>query len=71
MQKGNPAVSGDGLVGREVTPSIPPRVDYWLTELGASTVAPLAALREWAEQHVSVVEQNRERYDRSAASLGG
>lgn len=61
----------DGLVGREVTPSIPPRVDYWLTELGASTVAPLAALREWAEQHVSVVEQNRERYDRSAASLGG
>ncbi|WP_300077348.1 helix-turn-helix domain-containing protein [Propioniciclava sp.] len=61
----------DGLVGREVTPSIPPRVDYWLTELGASTVAPLAALREWAEQHVSVVEQNRERYDGSAASLGG
>ena len=30
-----------------------------------------SALREWAEQHVSVVEQNRERYDRSAASLGG
>ena len=61
----------DGLVAREVTPSIPPRVDYWLTELGASTVAPLDALRRWAEQNVGVVQQNRERYDRSADAVGG
>ena len=53
----------DGLVAREVTPSIPPRVDYWLTDLGASTVAPLNALRRWAEQHVGIVQDNRARYD--------
>lgn len=53
----------DGLVARQVTASIPPRVDYWLTELGASTVAPLAELRRWAEANVGVIEQNRQRYD--------
>lgn len=55
----------DGLVARQVTASIPPRVDYWLTELGASTVAPLAELRRWAEANVGVIEQNRQRYDES------
>ncbi|MDO5617237.1 winged helix-turn-helix transcriptional regulator [Kocuria sp.] len=53
----------DGLVLRQVTASVPPRVDYQLTELGASTVGPLAALRSWAEQHVDAVQENRNRYD--------
>ncbi|MDO4254070.1 MAG: helix-turn-helix domain-containing protein [Kocuria sp.] len=53
----------DGLVERQVTPSVPPRVDYRLTELGQSTVEPLTALRLWAETHVDVVEANRRRYD--------
>lgn len=56
----------DGLVLRQVTPSIPPRVDYRLTDLGASTVEPLAALRRWAEEHVGVVQANRQRYDGAA-----
>src|SRR5262244_4200049 len=34
----------DGLVTRTVTPSIPPRVDYELTELGRSLQAPVVAL---------------------------
>lgn len=56
-------VPGEGLV----TPSIPPRVDYRLTELGASTVAPLLSLRRWAESHAAQVEENRRRYDAAAA----
>ncbi|MEJ4099554.1 helix-turn-helix domain-containing protein [Corynebacterium mastitidis] len=54
----------DGLVHRKVTASIPPRVDYCLTDLGSTIVAPLAALREWAESHADEVEAHRERYDR-------
>lgn len=42
----------DGLVSRTVTPTIPPRVDYELTELGHSLVQPLHAIEEWALAHV-------------------
>lgn len=55
----------DGLLRRQVTASVPPRVDYRLTELGATMVAPLAALRLWAEDHVDEVLGHRDRYDRA------
>ena len=38
----------DGFVSRTVTPSIPPRVDYELTELGRDLQVPLAAISTWA-----------------------
>src|SRR4029450_7731924 len=38
----------DGLVSRKVTPSIPPRVDYALTELGHSLQKAVQALVGWA-----------------------
>ena len=37
----------DGLVNRTVTPSIPPRVDYELTELGKSLQKPICGLATW------------------------
>jgi len=46
----------DGLVTRKVTPSIPPRVDYELTELGHSLRLPVEALGGWAfENHGKIV----------------
>ncbi|AKE41408.1 predicted transcriptional regulator [Corynebacterium kutscheri] len=54
----------DGLLRREVTASIPPRVDYQLTDLGMSIVEPLSTLRCWAETHVDEVIAHREAYDR-------
>ena len=40
----------DGLVLRTPTPTIPPTVQYSLTELGRTLVEPLAAIRDWAER---------------------
>src|SRR5512146_2435223 len=37
----------DGLVSRTVTPSIPPRVDYELTDLGQSLQGPICGLATW------------------------
>jgi DNA-binding HxlR family transcriptional regulator len=38
----------DGMVTRTVTPSIPPRVDYALTDIGHSLAQPVKVLGEWA-----------------------
>ena len=53
----------DGLIGREVHPEVPPRVEYALTPLGASLAGPMKALGNWGLQHGTRVESARERYD--------
>ncbi len=53
----------NGLIAREVYPSIPPRVDYSLTTLGESLAEPLAILGEWAYQHIADVNMAIEEYD--------
>ena len=53
----------DGLVSRTVTPSLPPRVDYALTELGRDLLVPVSALGEWAIQHTPCIEAARARFD--------
>ena len=45
------ALEEHGLVERTVYPVVPPRVEYRLTELGASINEPLAVLCEWTERH--------------------
>jgi DNA-binding HxlR family transcriptional regulator len=53
----------DGLVTRTVTPSIPPRVDYELTELGASLRQPVKALGDWAIAHIACIRAAQARFD--------
>jgi len=53
----------DGLVTRTVTPSIPPRVDYELTEVGQSLREPVSALGDWAIAHIDCIRAAQERYD--------
>lgn len=55
----------DGLVSRQVTPSIPPRVDYHLTELGRSLSAPVRALGGWAQVHSEEIEAAQEKFERA------
>lgn len=50
----------DGLVARRVEDAVPPRVHYRLTDLGLSLERPLAALRDWAEEHMGEIDRHRE-----------
>ena len=56
----------DGLVTRTVFPTVPPRVDYELTELGQSLKCPVAALGHWAVANRPTIEAARERFDQAA-----
>jgi DNA-binding HxlR family transcriptional regulator len=53
----------DGLVARTVHATVPPRVDYELTELGRSVLGPITALVQWAEEHGTAVAYARREYD--------
>ena len=50
----------DGLAARRVEPTVPPSVYYQLTGLGLSLETPLAALREWAEQHMAQIQDHHD-----------
>lgn len=54
----------DGLVERTVYPTTPPMVDYRLTELGRSSLEPLAALIAWADGRHDDIREAREVFDR-------
>ena len=41
----------DGLVKRTQYPTIPPHVDYELTDLGGTLIAPLMTLFDWVRLH--------------------
>ena len=53
----------DGMVSRHVTPTIPPRVDYELTEIGLSLREPVMALGAWALEHIDCISAAQARYD--------
>jgi len=53
----------DGLVTRTVFPTIPPRVDYALTELGRSLLTPVNGLGLWARQNRDKIQRARIEFD--------
>lgn len=53
----------DGLVTRRPSGTVPPRVDYELTELGRSLADPIDSLRRWAEGNAEEIIRSREDYD--------
>ena len=64
----------DGLVTRTIYPTIPPRVDYELTDLGRTLIATLVELGEWALSNRASVEKARAVFDakekKSKAKIG-
>jgi DNA-binding HxlR family transcriptional regulator len=53
----------DGLVTRTLFPTIPPRVDYELTDCGRTLLEPVLALSQWAERHREEIQASRLRFD--------
>ena len=58
------ALQRDGLVERTVYPTTPPRVDYRLTDLGRSSLQPLAGLIVWADRRHDDIRTARDAFDR-------
>lgn len=53
----------DGLITRHVFPTKPPSVEYRLSPLGQSSLAPLAALVDWAERSFATIKASRAEFD--------
>lgn len=52
----------DGYVTREVHPTVPPKVEYTLTDLGESLLAKVKPLITWADENHSRVRRARKAY---------
>lgn len=49
----------DGLIARHHYATIPPRVEYDLTDLGRTFQEPVMAMAKWAFDHQLCIEANR------------
>lgn len=58
----------DGLVTRTIFPTIPPRVEYRLTDLGRSLTKPVIALGTWAQTHLAEIDAARSAFDQRKAA---
>ena len=62
------ALERDGLVKRSVYPTVPPRVEYELTELGQSLREPIQAMGGWVFANHDRIHAARAEFDRRTAS---
>ncbi|WJI13981.1 helix-turn-helix transcriptional regulator [Pseudoxanthomonas winnipegensis] len=53
----------DGLITRTLYPTIPPRVDYALTDLGVTLLKPVMALVHWANENQGAIAEAHQRFD--------
>ncbi|HWH26489.1 MAG TPA: helix-turn-helix domain-containing protein [Pseudolysinimonas sp.] len=57
----------DGLVSRRVYAEVPARVEYSLTDAGASLLEPLKALESWSVEHFTGVYNAQSAFDARTA----
>ena len=58
----------DGLLERQVFPTVPPSVSYRLTPLGVSLLEPFGALVAWADRNHPTIKAARAEFETSAAA---
>lgn len=65
------ALERHGLVKRTAYPTIPPKVEYELTELGRSLITPLKSLAIWAQRNRPAMEAARAGFAARAGHASG
>jgi len=55
----------DGIVARFISPEIPQKIEYSLTELGQGLFHQLVGLATWAKENVERIMKAREKLERS------
>ncbi|MBD0843776.1 MULTISPECIES: winged helix-turn-helix transcriptional regulator [unclassified Streptomyces] len=53
----------NGLLSREVHPTVPPRVEYTLTEPGRALRATVDSMCGWTQRYLGHIEAARHRFD--------
>lgn len=59
----------DGLLIRRVYPTVPPKVEYELTDMARELYQYLAGLTDWARRHGGEIAASRASYDGREAAL--
>jgi DNA-binding HxlR family transcriptional regulator len=57
----------DGMISRHVFPTNPPSVEYRLTALGTSLLAPMAGLVQWSDTNHAAIKKARSAFDGKAS----
>jgi DNA-binding HxlR family transcriptional regulator len=55
----------DGLVERTVYPTVPPRVEYALTDAGQALRHTVYGMCGWTREYLEHIEESRDRFDRA------
>jgi DNA-binding HxlR family transcriptional regulator len=58
------SLEDDGLIKRNVFPTVPPKVEYSLSETGTSLLPLLINLTQWAVDHFNEIMANRNNANR-------
>ncbi|MEU0808018.1 helix-turn-helix domain-containing protein [Streptomyces sp. NPDC005970] len=53
----------NGLVVRTVHPTVPPRVEYTLTEAGQALRGTIDGMCAWTHQYIGHIDESRRRFD--------
>ena len=53
----------DGLIKRKAYPTIPPKVEYSLTDLGVTLVEMLQNIQFWAENNIEQIIKSQNKFD--------
>jgi DNA-binding HxlR family transcriptional regulator len=53
----------DGIINRKIYPTVPPKVEYWLTPLGQTLLETMQSLVDWTIDHREEIISARDEYD--------
>jgi DNA-binding HxlR family transcriptional regulator len=58
----------DGFITRTIYPTVPPKVEYELTDMGRDLLIPVEALGRWAKSNAPTVIAARKTFDKKSAN---